>query len=502
MSGKSLARFLDRSFSRCMSRVSSLAFVLVASLLMGTTAASAPITMGETSIFGGTDSGNGNLLVVQDATLPGDANILSLSFYVRNAAGDLRLGVYDATGPSGGPGNLVAETATFTPVSGWNTQPVITPVQVPAGNYWLAYFPSSSSLSFATDFSTGSFRASLLAFGPMPQTFPSTINYQGTTHWSLYATLNTVPSISEPMPPTETVATPLNGTGSVTLQWDPVSDPQVTQYEICYGVASGQYATPCIVANEQGPATNTKTITGLTAGKTYYFAARSANHLPGVYSALSNEVSTTVPAASLTTISVTPTNTTTQVGATLQFAATGTYSDGSTKNLTSQVTWTSSKTSVATISAGLASAVGAGTAAISAVMDGIAGSTTLTVQAPPAATLSSIALTPPTPTVQTGSTQQFVATGIYTDGSTKNLTSQATWTSSKTSVATISAGLASAVSAGTATISAAVDGIAGSTTLAVLAPPAPTLSLNRPDAARTDSPDRFHATVCRHGNLH
>ncbi len=49
--------------------------------------------------------------------------------------------------------------------------------------------------------------------------------------------------------------------------------------------------------------------------------------------------------------------------------------------------WTSSKTSVATISAGLASAVGAGTATISAAMDGIAGSTTLTVQTPPALVL-------------------------------------------------------------------------------------------------------------------
>lgn len=153
---------------------------------------STAITMGETDVFGATDSGNGNLLVVQDATLSEDAYLLSLSFHVLNAAGDLRLGLYDASGPSGGPGKLLAQTATFTPVAGWNTQPVSSPVQVPAGNYWLAYFPSSSSLSFATNFSIGRYKASSLAFGPMPGTFPST-HYQGTTHWSLYATLDTTP---------------------------------------------------------------------------------------------------------------------------------------------------------------------------------------------------------------------------------------------------------------------------------------------------------------------
>ncbi len=104
-------------------------------------------------------------------------------------------------------------------------------------------------------------------------------------------------------------------------------------------------------------------------------------------------------------------------------------------------------------------------------MDGIVGSTTLTVQAPAAPALTSIALTPRAPSLQTGSTQQFVATGTYSDGSTKNITSQTVWSSSKTSVATISSGLASAVGAGTATISAGLNGIAGSTTLTVQTPP-------------------------------
>jgi hypothetical protein len=61
-------------------------------------------------------------------------------------------------------------------------------VSLPAGAYWLAYFPSSSSLSFSTNFSIGSYKAASLAFGPMPATFPA-VTISGTTHWSLYGTL-------------------------------------------------------------------------------------------------------------------------------------------------------------------------------------------------------------------------------------------------------------------------------------------------------------------------
>jgi hypothetical protein len=147
-----------------------------------------PITMGETTVFGSTDSGNGDLLLVQDATLSQTATIQSLSFHVLNAAGNLRLGVYDATGPGGGPGALRAQTNSFAAVAGWNTHNVITPVSLPAGDYWLAYFPSSSSLSFSTNFSIGSYKAAPLAFGPMPATYPAN-HFGGVTHWSLYGTL-------------------------------------------------------------------------------------------------------------------------------------------------------------------------------------------------------------------------------------------------------------------------------------------------------------------------
>jgi len=148
-------------------------------------------TIGETNILSGDDSGNGNLLVAQQATLGQSATILSLSFYVTTASGNLRLGIYDATGPGGGPGQLKAQTASFTPISGWNTQNVVSPVSLAAGTYWLAYLPSSNSLGFRVVL-TGSTKYYSYSFQALPATF-STSPTSGTYHWSFYATLQTAP---------------------------------------------------------------------------------------------------------------------------------------------------------------------------------------------------------------------------------------------------------------------------------------------------------------------
>lgn len=85
-----------------------------------------------------------------------------------------------------------------------------------------------------------------------------------------------------------------------------------------------------------------------------------------------------------------------------------------------------------------------------------------------AATLQSIAVTPANPTLVVGATQQFTATGTYSEGSTKDLTSKVTWTSSATGVATInSSGLATGASAGSTSITATSGSVSGSKALTV-----------------------------------
>lgn len=99
-----------------------------------------------------------------------------------------------------------------------------------------------------------------------------------------------------------------------------------------------------------------------------------------------------------------------------------------------------------------------------------------------APTLSSIAVTPASATIPVGGTQQFTATGTYSNGTTQNLTSQVTWTSASTTVATINAaGLAKGLGAGQTTISANLGGITGkSGSVGVLAAPVADFAANPP----------------------
>ena len=83
---------------------------------------------------------------------------------------------------------------------------------------------------------------------------------------------------------------------------------------------------------------------------------------------------------SLNSIAVSPSNAAIAGGADQPFTATGTFSDGHTEDLTSSVTWASSSTSVATVSAaGVAHGVSGGSSTISAVQNGLTGSTNLAV---------------------------------------------------------------------------------------------------------------------------
>jgi len=169
----------------------------------------------------------------------------------------------------------------------------------------------------------------------------------------------------------------------------------------------------------------------------------------------------------LTSITLSPLVSTLAVHTTQQLTATGTYSDGSSRDLTSNVTWSSSSTAAATVDLnGLVSGVAAGTTSITATLNGITQSMTLTITAP---TITSISITPEGFTVPIGISQQFVATAVYSDGSSQDLVSGVTWTSSLLSAATIDAnGSATTLAAGTTTITATVGSLTDSTTLTIV----------------------------------
>ena len=148
----------------------------------------APESLGEAAVLGTDDMGNANILLAQLVTLDHAASLEGLSLYVSQARGKLRLGVYDATGPGGGPGRKLAETAELTPGAGWNTV-AVAPMALLAGNYWLAYLPSDNNLHIRVERGMGTETHYPHAYGAMPSTF-STAPTRGSAHWSFCAILN------------------------------------------------------------------------------------------------------------------------------------------------------------------------------------------------------------------------------------------------------------------------------------------------------------------------
>lgn len=167
----------------------------------------------------------------------------------------------------------------------------------------------------------------------------------------------------------------------------------------------------------------------------------------------------TVSPATLASITVNPPAGATNVGgATVKFSASGTFSDGTSQDISSTVTWTSSDVTVATIDAstGVATPVAVGTVTITATSGSIAGNAGLVVSG---ATVASITVAPATASIAAGSTKAFTATAQLSDGKTSyDVTSAAQWQSSDTTIATVTAGVATAVKAGTVTITAQFNG--------------------------------------------
>jgi hypothetical protein len=148
------------------------------------------IKVGETNMLANDDSMNSNKLLAQEVTLADTATLKSLSFYVKTAAGKLKLGVYDDDGPNGGPGTKLAETAEFDAVAGWGAQNVVQTKLLQPGKYWLAYAPSDDGLVFLL---SGADDGKLAHFdrtydGALPDMF-SDMPTNDTRHWSFYMTL-------------------------------------------------------------------------------------------------------------------------------------------------------------------------------------------------------------------------------------------------------------------------------------------------------------------------
>ncbi len=114
----------------------------------------------------------------------------------------------------------------------------------------------------------------------------------------------------------------------------------------------------------------------------------------------------------LASLTISPTNPSITLGVGQQMTATGTFSDGSTQDLTTSVTWISSNNSILLISnnsgvQGFAMGVATGSASVTATLAGVSASTSVTIQSPhgvAAPTITSVS-----PTTATAGTQVTIS---------------------------------------------------------------------------------------------
>ncbi|MBA3947195.1 MAG: Ig-like domain-containing protein, partial [Herpetosiphonaceae bacterium] len=313
---------------------------------------------------------------------------------------------------------------------------------------------SSSDLGVALISGSG------LALGVNPGTVTIKATSQGVSGTAILNVTAAVVTSIAVAPGTATIA---SGTKTQYVATGTFSDgtSQVLTSVVNWTTGDSTIATISNVAGTKGRAT------GTGVGTTTITA-----ELNGV----SGSASIIVTNAVLHGLDITPAASSILKGATQQFTATGTFSDGSTQDLTNSVQWASTLTIIATIDqTGLATGVNIGGTLISATFNTLTVYTQFNVVAPP---VVSIIVTPQGTGKPVGSTLQFSAAGIAADGSRQDVTKKVTWTSSDPSIATISdlsgsKGIATAVSPGTTTITATLNGVSNSTTFTVFTTPPP-----------------------------
>jgi uncharacterized protein YjdB len=190
------------------------------------------------------------------------------------------------------------------------------------------------------------------------------------------------------------------------------------------------------------------------------------------------------------TVSVSPPSLTLKIGESSELAASAKAEDGTV--LTGRtVAWSTSDAKIAAVDAGgNVTGVAAGTAKVTATVEGKSASATVTVESvpggppppPPPASVATVTVSPEAVALAVGDEQKMTATARTADDSV--LTGRpVSWSSSDEDVASIGAdGVVKALSAGTATITATVEGKSGTATVTVSSVPVASVQVSPPMA--------------------
>ncbi len=180
-----------------------------------------------------------------------------------------------------------------------------------------------------------------------------------------------------------------------------------------------------------------------------------------------------------------------KTGSSRQLAVTATYSDSSTEDVSNSVIWASSSSSIANISnSGILTSISSGNVVINATLHEVVGSFEAEM-----IELVTINVSPATLKIAKNSKQQLIATGLYSDNSTVDLSTTVSWNSSNNSYANISStGLLTSFSEGTSIISASINNTSGSSSITVSAAELEIISISAPPSIAAGISSQLIAT--------
>jgi trimeric autotransporter adhesin len=264
-----------------------------------------------------------------------------------------------------------------------------------------------------------------------------------------------------------------SGTASINLVAAPVASVTVSPTSV--SLTSGQTSQLTANATDQyGDAITTDPVswsssnTGVakvsTSGLVTAVATGSAT-ITVTIGGKSATVAVTVAQVPVASVTVSPTSLSLTAGQTSSLTATA--KDATGNILTGRAeTWTSSNTGVASVSSsGVVSAVAAGSATITVTIGGKSATASVTVTV--SQTVATVTVSPSSGTLTVGNQMQLTATD-KTSGGTVVTGQSVSWSSSNTSVATVTAsGIVTAVTAGGATITATSAGKQGTASLTI-----------------------------------
>lgn len=192
--------------------------------------------------------------------------------------------------------------------------------------------------------------------------------------------------------------------------------------------------------------------------------------ITAISGSIENSINLSVSPATLTSLTLSPLNTTVALGTSSQLVASGRFSDGSVQDLTTQSTWLSSNQASATIdTTGTLTTLAQGSTTITATNGSTSSTTTITVSP---AILNQIEINIDESEIALGTGIQASAVGLFSDNTTQDLTSQVIWSSSDSATATVlsqttNAGWVESKQIGSVQLSASYSGILGTAAIDV-----------------------------------